>query len=176
MEGIADREFRYRAPRHMVGLHAVLVASAAVGAGMWLMEYLGPQVPGADGGPWRIPLWGSAFLAFVAVRGACAMAQEALLARRGGVNVTAAGIAARDWRGREQALLWHDVRKMQAYRYDAWFPPSRAILVLHGEASRLSVGGTLRSLGELRDIIIKRAGLTEEHGKWWGTLYTRSGG
>jgi hypothetical protein len=87
---------------------------------------------------------------------------------RGLVSVTSGGIAVRDSRGRERSLLWPEVEELRV-------SPCLGLdtLDIRGADRRLRVEFGLHCYRDLRDLIIRRAYLTQETRRWWGTLYTR---
>ena len=87
-----------------------------------------------------------------------------LLERNGGVEITAVGLAARDWRGRCSRLRWDQVHEL---RLPVFKPMS-----VHGDAPT-RIFTLFAKRDEPIEAIVTHGGLTEKREAFWDTRYTR---
>jgi hypothetical protein len=70
----------------------------------------------------------------------------------------------------------NEVKELAEWRrFTRAFGPRRALEV-RGPQGALAIRHGIEDEQELRNLIIRGAGLTETTRKWWGTLYTRPRG
>jgi hypothetical protein len=174
-----DREFAFTALRWHLWSSLVVFFAAAFNIGFraWIM--LRTQALVGSLAPWaplrRDLILTAIFSAAVAAMAVGGFVHSLLLLRRGLVLVSRVGLAFTDWRGQQHRVFWAEVRELRIVAPLAGVNAPFGRLDLRSSGGRVVIpyGLTRADWGELRDLTLGLAGLTETGRRWWGVVYTR---